>query len=150
MEKLKNEERTFFFSFFFFCFSLFKTTKICLGSTKMKIVYRSFFKPQKFVLGLYQNGNFLPGKSISRQEKNQEKLLCPLIKSQNHICMLDSYQQMTAFDLTVSETYCLACTIYGLRHNKITGPVFFIFMVDNSFQVSEIKWESKELISWVT
>ena len=26
--------------FFFFCFSLFKTTKICLGSTKMEIFYR--------------------------------------------------------------------------------------------------------------
>ena len=26
---------------------------------------------------VYQNGNFLPGKSVSRQEKNQEKWLCP-------------------------------------------------------------------------
>ena len=29
-----------FFSFFFFCFSLFKTAKICFGSTKMEIFYR--------------------------------------------------------------------------------------------------------------
>ena len=29
---------------------------------------------------VYQNRNFLPGKSISRWEKNQEKLLCPLWK----------------------------------------------------------------------
>ena len=29
----------------------------------------------------YQNRNFLPGKSISRQEKNQEKWLCPLRKN---------------------------------------------------------------------
>ena len=33
--KLQNEERT----FFFFCFSLFKTTEICFGSTKMEIFY---------------------------------------------------------------------------------------------------------------
>ena len=39
-----------------------------------------FSKPQKFVLGVYLNGNFLPGKSISRREKNQEKWLCPLRK----------------------------------------------------------------------
>ena len=35
--KLQNEERTFFF---FFCFSLFKTTQICFGSTKLEIFYR--------------------------------------------------------------------------------------------------------------
>ena len=41
VEKLQNEERTFFFFFFFFfCFSLFKTTKISFGSTKMDIFYR--------------------------------------------------------------------------------------------------------------
>ena len=34
----ENEVRTFFF--FFFCFSLLKTTKICFGSTKMGIFYR--------------------------------------------------------------------------------------------------------------
>ena len=34
-EKLQNEERT----FFFFCFSLFKTTEICFGFTKMGIFY---------------------------------------------------------------------------------------------------------------
>ena len=33
VEKLQNEERT-------FCFSLFKTTKICFRSTKMEIFYR--------------------------------------------------------------------------------------------------------------
>ena len=27
---------------------------------------------------VYQNWNFLPGKSISRREKNQETWLCPL------------------------------------------------------------------------
>ena len=57
VEKLQNEEseeRTFFFFFFFFLpFHL--------------------SKPLKFVLGLYQSGNFLPGKSISPWEKNQEK-----------------------------------------------------------------------------
>ena len=33
---------------------------------------------------VYQNGNFLPGKSISCREKNQGKWLCPLRK----ICLL--------------------------------------------------------------
>ena len=33
---------------------------------------------------VYQNRNFLPGESISRREKNQENLLCPLRK----ICLL--------------------------------------------------------------
>ena len=51
-----------FFFFFFFFFLLFKTTEIWV----------------------YQNRNFLPGKSISRGEKNQEKLLCPL----RRICLL--------------------------------------------------------------
>ena len=46
VKKLQNEMRTPFFA-------LFKTTKICFGSTKMKIVYRE--------------------KSILRREKNQEK-----------------------------------------------------------------------------
>ena len=66
VEKLQNEETTFFclfclflclvlfwfcfvllcfflvfiFFFFFFCFSLFKKTEICFGSTKMGIFYR--------------------------------------------------------------------------------------------------------------
>ena len=48
----------FFVLFCFFSFSLFKTTKICFGSTKMEIFYRE--------------------KSISRWKKNQEKWLCPL------------------------------------------------------------------------
>ena len=39
VKKLQNEERTFFFFFFFVCVSLFKTTKICFGSTKMEIFY---------------------------------------------------------------------------------------------------------------
>ena len=68
--KLKMEEENykmskgpfFFFFFFFFCFSLFKTTEI----------WNLFW--------VYQNGNFLPGKSISRREKNLEKWLCPLWK----------------------------------------------------------------------
>ena len=47
--------------FFFFFFSLFKTTKICFGCTKMKIFYRK--------------------KSISRREKNQEKMTLPLRKN---------------------------------------------------------------------
>ena len=54
--------------FFFFCFSLLKTMEICFGSTKM--------------------GNFLPGKSISPREKNQEKWLCPLRK----ICLLRPWE----------------------------------------------------------
>ena len=53
----KIEEKT----FFFFCFSLFKTTKICFGSTKMEIFYRE----KTFHAG---------------ENKNQEKWLCPLRK----------------------------------------------------------------------
>ena len=56
----QNEERTVFSFFLFLCFLLFKTTKICFESTK--------------------NGNFLLGKSIARQEKNQENWLCSLWK----------------------------------------------------------------------
>ena len=50
--------------FFFFCFSLLKTTKICFGSTKMGIFYRE--------------------KAFHAGKKNQEKWLCPLRK----ICLL--------------------------------------------------------------
>ena len=50
-----SEEVTFFFSFFLAsCFS----------------------KPLN-LFWVYQNGNFLPGKSISRRGKHKEKLLCP-------------------------------------------------------------------------
>ena len=45
---------------FVFCFSLFKTD------------WNLFW--------VNQNGNYLLGKSISRQGKNQEKLICPLKK----------------------------------------------------------------------
>ena len=55
-EKLQNRERTFLF-FFFFCFSLFKTTKICFG--------------------VHQYGNFLPEKNISCQEKKSGKMTLP-------------------------------------------------------------------------
>ena len=38
-ERYEDEERTFFFNFFFlFCWSRFETTEICLGSTKMEII----------------------------------------------------------------------------------------------------------------
>ena len=56
VEKLQNEERTPPFFFFFFA--------------------SHFSKPLKFVLGL-PKWNFLPGKSISHLEKNQETWLCP-------------------------------------------------------------------------
>ena len=42
------------------------------------------FENDENLFWVYQNGNFLPGKSISRREKNQEKWLCPLRK----ICLL--------------------------------------------------------------
>ena len=48
----------------FFLLFTFEKTEICLGSTKIGIFYRD--------------------ESISRREKNQEKLLCPLRK----ICLL--------------------------------------------------------------
>ena len=54
------------FFFFFFFFLLFT------------------FENDENLFWVYQNGNFLPGKSISRREKNQEKWLCPLRK----ICLL--------------------------------------------------------------
>ena len=39
-ESYKMRRRLFFFLFFVFCFSLFKTTEICFRSTKMEIFYR--------------------------------------------------------------------------------------------------------------
>ena len=51
-EKLQNEERTFFFFFFFLLLT---------------------FQNHKNLFWVYQNENFLLGKSISRQKKNQEK-----------------------------------------------------------------------------
>ena len=49
----KKEVRTFFFFFFFFLLFTFEN--------------------DENLFWVYQNGNFLPGKSISRREKNQEK-----------------------------------------------------------------------------
>ena len=59
----RGEDLFFFFFFFFLLFT---------------------FEKDKNLFWVYQNGNFLPGKSISRREKNQEKWLCPLRK----ICLL--------------------------------------------------------------
>ena len=60
----KCGEDLFFFFFFFFAFH---------------------FESDENLFWVYQNGNFLPGKNISRREKNdQEKWLCPLRK----ICLL--------------------------------------------------------------
>ena len=56
-KKLQNER-----TFFFFFFSLFT------------------FKNHWNLFWVYQNGNFLAGRSISRRGKNQEKWLCPLWK----------------------------------------------------------------------
>ena len=39
-KRYKKEVRTFWTLFFFFAFTLLKTTKICFGSTKMGIFYR--------------------------------------------------------------------------------------------------------------
>ena len=51
---LEKEVRTFFFSFLLFT-----------------------FEKDHNLFWVYQNGNFLPGKSISRREKNQEKMTLP-------------------------------------------------------------------------
>ena len=66
--------------FFPLFFSLFKTTQICFGSTKMQ--------------------NLLPGKSISpfsRREKNQEKWLCPLRKFPVTPLILFSHKHAAVF-----------------------------------------------------
>ena len=55
--KFQNKKRT----FFFFCFSLFKTTKICFGSTRMEIFYRkkAFHAGKKF-----RKNDFAPQKNF--------------------------------------------------------------------------------------
>ena len=59
-EKFQNEKRVFFFVFFPLSFH--------------------FWKPLKFILGL-PNGNFLPGKSISRWGKKSGKMMLPTLKN---------------------------------------------------------------------
>ena len=67
--------RTFLFYFIlFFFFYLFIFFFSCF----------SLLKKDGNLFWVYENGNFLPGKSISRREQNQEKWLCPLRK----ICLL--------------------------------------------------------------
>ena len=65
--------------------------KIGIGSSKSyKKRWRFFFfllftfENDGYLFWVYQNRNLLPGKSISRRKKNQEKLLCSLRK----ICLL--------------------------------------------------------------
>ena len=65
-ERFLKRGEDFFFFFFFFFFLLFT------------------FENDGNLFWVYQNGNFLPGKSISRREKNLEKRICPLRK----ICLL--------------------------------------------------------------
>ena len=64
MEVGKVIKRGEYLFFFFFCFSLLKTTEICFGSTKMEISYR-------------EKKHFTPGKKAG-------KWLCPIRK----ICLL--------------------------------------------------------------
>ena len=81
VEKLQNEERTFFFFFFFFlsfsfffffffssfCYSLFKTTEICFGSTKIGI----FYGEKAFDAG---KNDFAPSKNFSSYAPGQISL----------------------------------------------------------------------------
>ena len=60
---MENVERT-----FFFFFSLFKTTKICFGSTKMEILV-----DPKQILVSTKMEIFYREKAFSQREKNQEK-----------------------------------------------------------------------------
>ena len=59
--KIEGESHEIFFFFFFFCLLLFKTTKICLGPTKIEKVF--------------------PENHISRREKNLKKLTLPPLKN---------------------------------------------------------------------
>ena len=79
--KIENERRKsykmrrglFFFCFCFFVFCFCFLFLFCF-------VFFTFQNQCWNLFWVYQNRNFLPGKSISRWEKNQEKWLCPLWK----------------------------------------------------------------------
>ena len=76
-EKLQNEERTFSFSFFLFFFLSFF---FFLFFFLFFFFFAFIFENHWNLFWIYQNRNFLPGKSISRRGKNQEKWFCPLWK----------------------------------------------------------------------
>ena len=94
-----------FFSFFFFFFLLFT------------------FENDGNLFWVYQNGTFQPGKSISRREKNQEKLLCPL----RNICLLRPWlagrghmvsvlQKLQANDIQIREKLYVFFPLQGQFH----------------------------------
>ena len=102
VEKLQNEERTFFFFFLAF-----------------QNHYNLFW--------VYQNENFLLGKSISRREKNQEKLLCPLRKifplnapAHNGILM-STYHIVNLMASRICVTVKWILTITGPVRNSLVG-----------------------------
>ena len=72
----EKEVRTFFFFFFFLLFT---------------------FENDENLFWVYQNGNFLPGKSISRREKNQENDFAPSEK----ICLLRPWVAFCLYNITL-------------------------------------------------
>ena len=62
-----------------------------VGPFFLKFFYLFFFffftfENDRNLFWVYQNGNFLPGKSISQREKNQEKMTLPPQKNMSVIC----------------------------------------------------------------
>ena len=63
---------------------------------------------------VYHNGNFLPGKNISRRENNQEKWLCPLRK----ICLLCPWFSHACF-MNQKQMAVSTCYIMIYRMHKL-------------------------------
>ena len=122
--------RTFFFFFFFF-FLLFT------------------FENDENLFWVYQIGNFLPGKSISRREKNQEKWLCPLRK----ICLLrpcqrSNYRSKRFTFLGSAPTQKFWLWVWGLVFCPLGVVLFFFFFFSESnFSVQSFQGYIRSL-SW--
>ena len=107
-EKNENCKRV----FFFFCFSLLKTTEICFGSTKMGIFYRE--------------------KAFHAVEKNQEKWLCPHRK----ICLLCTCSEKKyIYSIAITPLHVWWQSIVKSRFPLVTSlsitdiePIYVIYM----------------------
>ena len=120
------------FFFFFFFFLLFT------------------FENDENLFWVYQNGNFLPGKSTSRRETNEEKWLCPLRKiCLLRPCKLTETLRFLTFRFTHTQTSALASNrSCWQKHKRVHYKIMEIEAKTISFD--ETQWKRSMICDYIT
>ena len=120
MKKWQNEERPLFFLFlFFFCLPLFKTTKLCFGSTNMEISYREkVFNAEKKI----RKNDFAPSKIFS----------CYVSPGQSLKCLANSLQRLQDWlQVYVKHEFIKCREVYNV-YNLETEYIWFLKSITKS------------------